>query len=52
MVASAFRNPWGAWVVAQTTRPPVLASGAATAARPSSGTPQSRWLTIRWRTTL
>ena len=51
-MASAFRNPWGAWVVAHTMRPPVVESGAASVARPSIGTPQRRWLTMRWRTTL
>ena len=30
----------------------MVESGAASVARPSSGTPHSRWLTMRWRTTL
>ena len=46
-VARSLRSPCGAWFVAHTTSPPLVGSGAASVARPSSGTPQSRWLTMR-----
>ena len=49
--ASPVRSTWGAWLVAHTTSPPLAGSGAATTARGSSGTPESRWLIIRCLTT-
>ena len=45
------RRLWGAWCVAQMTRPRVVGSGAATHARGSMAMLQSRWLTIRCLTT-